>query len=144
VRRSHESNGGRVGVAVVSGSLSVGSWVVLRWGVCVRSVGRRAGDRDVGGAAVAHEAIVGVCVLALAVLTAVLSISPSFAQNNRNRWFPEKPGYGGTWNVPIPNGYDVSGIWILYRSVVFVRSGGRFSMMADDSCPANYRPGWRS
>src|SRR6266700_154751 len=37
----------------------------------------------------------GYCVLALAVLTAVLSISPSFAQNYRNRWFPEKPGYGG-------------------------------------------------
>src|SRR5258705_13734353 len=40
----------------------------------------------------------GYCVLVLAVLTAVLSISPSFsfAQNYRNRWFPEKPGYGGT------------------------------------------------
>lgn len=37
----------------------------------------------------------GYCVLALAVLTAVLSISPAFAQNYRNRWIPEKPGYGG-------------------------------------------------
>ena len=63
----------------------------------MRSVGPPSGGTEMwGGLRWLMRPLWGYCVLALAVLTAVLSISPSFAQNNRNRWFPEKPGYGGT------------------------------------------------
>src|SRR5260370_38568422 len=34
------------------------------------------------------------CVLAVAVLAAALSISPTYAQTNRGKWFPEKQGFG--------------------------------------------------
>src|SRR5262245_28632560 len=46
----------------------------------------------------------GYCVLALAVLTAVLSISPSHAQ--RGKWVPEKPGFNG--NLERTNSNTVS------------------------------------
>src|SRR5262249_50726304 len=70
-------------------------------GFCVASVvlrERRPAARGVqmwGGLRRPFGPFWGSCVLALAVLTAVLSISPSLAQNNRNRWVPEKPGFNG-------------------------------------------------